>query len=100
MKKTYRNTKIRPRKWLCAVIAITAMRIVEVVESATSAINNYVSSLVSSVSFFDKSIKTFSTAKELISCQNIFKTHWNYWQKTIETRENVGAVFLPPKGEI
>ena len=101
MKMPYRNMRTRYRKWLCvAMCAITSTRLTEVTEPITIIRNNHISNLVFSVSFFDKIIKTFSVEKELHFKQNSFKTHWDYWKKLIETRKNVGAIWLLPKGEI
>ena len=101
MKMPYRNMGTRYRKWLCmAMCAITSTCLTEVIKPIASIRNNNTSTLVFSVSFFDKIIKTFSVEKELNLKQNSFKTHWDYWKKLIETRKDVGAIWLLTEGEI
>lgn len=101
MKMPYRRIKIRCRQMLCAVIGvITTTRLVEIKHSRISVGNEHVNTLVFSVSFLDKIIKTFEVEKELHFYQHSFKTHWDYWQRLIETRKDVGAIWLLPRGEL
>lgn len=75
--------------------AITTTRLIGVVGSKISIGNEHTDTLVFSVSFLGQKVKTYSTRYEMHFYQHSFKSYWDHWQKLIETKEDVGAIWLP-----
>lgn len=89
MKQVYRRMLYR------AMSAITTTRLISYSASTISIKNENVYTLSFGVSFLNKIVKTFDVKKELHFYQHSFKVHYNYWDKLIVTRKDVGAIWLP-----
>lgn len=75
--------------------AITTTRLIEVVGSKISIGNEHTDTLIFSISFLGRTVKTYNLQHEMHLYQHSFKSYWNHWQKLIETKEDVGAIWLP-----
>lgn len=78
-----------------AMSAITTTRLVEVIGSKISIGNEHTDTLIFNVSFLGRKIKTYSVRHEMHLYQHSFKAYWNHWQNLIETKKDVGAIWLP-----
>lgn len=89
MKQVYRKLLYR------AMCAISTTRLTSYESSMISVRNESTYTLKLEVSFFNKVIKTFDVKKQLHFHQHSFKNHYDYWDRLIATRKDVGAIWLP-----
>jgi len=75
--------------------AITTTHLVEVKSSLISVGNEHTDTLIFTTSIFGRILRTFEVQKTLHFHQHAFKKHWDHYDKLINTRTDVGAIWLP-----
>lgn len=57
--------------------------------------NECVNILTFNVVFLGFVVRSFDVVKELHTMRSQLKAHWDYWDKLVATKKDVGAIYLP-----